>query len=159
MGPVSPRALAWIAAVAVAIGAVVFGAVDEGPPRTNADRAYSLANRYACPVCNGQSVAESDVPIARTIRAEIRKRVDQGQSDEEITAYLVEGFPSIDLNPSASGLTGLVWILPVVVFVGAVAGLAVVFRRWQQTPAEHASRADVDLVEAQRSARHEERGG
>jgi len=147
---VSRRALGWLLAAAVGLGLFVYGATTEGPPSTNADRAYELANRYACPVCQGQSVAESDVPIARSIRAEIRRRVDEGQSDDEITAYLVGRFPGIDLNPSRSGFTGLVWILPVVVGVGAVAGLVVVFRRWQQQPAEEASDDDIELVERAR---------
>ncbi|MGI9602077.1 MAG: cytochrome c-type biogenesis protein [Acidimicrobiales bacterium] len=144
------RTLAWVMALIVGGGVFVYGATVDGPPSTNADRAYSLANRYACPVCQGQSVAESDVPIARSIRAEIRRRVDEGQSDDEITAYLVGRFPGIDLNPSRSGFTGLVWILPVVVGAAALAGLVVVFRRWQQIPVEEASADDVDLVERAR---------
>ncbi|MDH4170410.1 MAG: cytochrome c-type biogenesis protein CcmH [Acidimicrobiia bacterium] len=144
------RTLGWLAALVVGLGAFVYGATTDGPPSTNADRAYALANRYACPVCQGQSVAESDVPIARSIRAEIRKRVDQGQTDDEITAYLVGKFPGIDLNPSSTGFTGLVWILPVVVGAAALAGLVVVFRRWQQTPTQSATDDEVELVEKAR---------
>ncbi|MYJ42975.1 MAG: hypothetical protein F4076_11150, partial [Acidimicrobiaceae bacterium] len=61
------RTASWIAAVVVAAAALVYGALDEGPPKTNADRVRALAEDFACPVCAGQSVAESDVPVAREI--------------------------------------------------------------------------------------------
>ena len=156
----SRRSFLWLAAFAVAFGALVFGSIDEGEPRTNSDRAYALANRYACPVCNGQSVAESDVPIARTIRAEIRTRVDAGETDEQITDYLVRtNGDDIDLNPSASGITGLVWMLPVIAVTAAVAALAMAFRRWQQVPLATATKADEDLVaRARRTEAEDPRG-
>ncbi len=154
------RSVGWLGVLVIGLGVFLFGASGEGPPETNADRAYGLSNRYACPVCQGQSVAESDVPIARTIRAEVRRRVDDGQTDDEITAYLTGRFgDDIDLNPSASGVTGLIWILPVVAAVGAVAALAMVFRRWQQVPVAQASAADRDLVERSRRSATDDPGG
>lgn len=147
----SRRSVGWLAGAVIGIGLFAYGTLDEGPARTNADRAYAMADRYACPVCNGQSVAESDVPIARTIRTEIRQRVDDGQTQNEITSFLRFKFgDEIDLNPSASGFTGLVWILPVVAGAGALAGLVLVFRKWQQAPAETMSQDDAELVDRAR---------
>lgn len=138
---------AWIAVFVVAGGALLYGMVDEGPPRTAADRAYGLAQDFGCPICQGQSVAESDVPVARNIRREIRVWVDEGRSDDYIRAQLVDDFgEDIDYTPSASGITSLVWILPVVALAGAVAGLALTFRRWRNEAGLEASAADTDLV-------------
>ena len=75
------RLASWLAVAALGLSMLVFAAVDEGPPLSNADRAYSLAQDFACPVCQGQSVAESDVVVARNIRREIRVWVDEGRSD------------------------------------------------------------------------------
>ena len=110
----------------------LFGAVDDGPPRTDADRVYSLAKNFGCPVCDGQSVAESETVVARNIRQQIARRVDEGRSDETIIAELEAAFPGNDYTPAASGLSSLVWILPVVVGAGALAGLFVIFRRWRR---------------------------
>ena len=71
------RLASWLAVAALGLSMLVFAAVDEGPPLSNADRAYSLAQDFACPVCQGQSVAESDVVVARNIRREIRVWVDE----------------------------------------------------------------------------------
>lgn len=141
------RLWAWIAVFVVAGGALIYGMVDEGPPRTSADRAYALAQDFGCPVCQGQSVAESDVPVARNIRREIRVWVDEGRDDDFIRTELVDNFgEDIDYTPSASGITSLVWILPVVALAGAIAGLAVTFRRWRIEAGLEASEEDVDLV-------------
>lgn len=143
--------MSWAGVVVVALSMLVFAAVDEGAPATNADRAYALAKDFACPVCQGQSVAESDVPVARSIRREIRVWVDEGRSDEFVRAQLVATFgEDIDYTPSASGVTSLVWILPVVAGVVAAGGLVLVFRRWSDTPELTASAGDEAIVAAAR---------
>ena len=124
------RAWGWVAAAAVAVGAWLCGTVAPGPPRTNADRVHALARGFACPVCAGQSVAESDVPVAREIRRQIGIWVDEGRSDRYIRDELVAAYDiDIDYNPSGAGLTGLVWVLPVAAGVGAAGVLIVIFHR------------------------------
>ena len=129
------RAVSWIAALAVAAAAFLYGAVNERPPLTNADRAHALAQDFACPVCAGQSVAESDVPVAREIRRRIAVWVDEGRSDAYVRDQLVAAYDAdIDYNPSGSGITGLVWILPVVAG-GGIAAVVVVMLRPGRAPA------------------------
>lgn len=126
----SRRAWGWAAVAVVAVGAWLYGAVAPGPPRTNADRVRALAENFACPVCAGQSVAESDVPVAREIRRQIGIWVDEGRSDGYIRDELVAAYDAdIDYNPSGAGITGLVWVLPVAAGVGAAGALTVMFHR------------------------------
>ena len=143
---ITRRLLAWLGVVVIGGSAFLFGAVDEGPPRTDADRVYSLAQNFGCPVCDGQSVAESDTVVARNIRQQIARRVDEGRNDETIIAELEAAFPGNDYTPAASGLSSLVWILPVVAGAGALAGLVVVFRRWRREIDAGATPADERLV-------------
>ncbi len=140
------RLLAWLGVVVIGGSAFLFGAIDEGPPRTDADRVYSLAQNFGCPVCDGQSVAESDTVVARNIRQQIARRVDEGRSDETIIAELEAAFPGNDYTPAASGLSSLAWILPVVAGAGALSGLVVVFRRWRREIEPGATPADERLV-------------
>ena len=151
------RAASWLLVVVVAVSAMVVAAVDEGEPKTNADRAYSLAKDFACPVCQGQSIAESDVPIARTIRRNIRIWVDEGQSHGFIRDELVSIYgEDIDYSPSTDGISSLVWVLPIVGFAAAVAGLTIVFRRWKAEAVNEATAADEALVAAARRERHDD---
>jgi cytochrome c-type biogenesis protein CcmH len=151
---VSRRAWAWLGAAVVGVAALVYGAVDDDGPRSNADRAYGLAQSFGCPVCDGQSVAESDALVARNIRASIGRWVDEGRSDDYIRTELVAAFgEDVDYTPSAEGVTSLVWILPVVGGAGAAAGLTVVFLRWRREAELEATAEDEALVAEAREQR------
>lgn len=120
--------MAVVALVALGIG--TFG--DRGP-RTVEERVLDVAATIRCPQCRSQSSADSDVAAARAVRAEIRERIDEGQSDDEIRAYFASTFgEDILLTPPSTGVGALVWIIPVVATVVAAAGLGVAFRRWQR---------------------------
>jgi cytochrome c-type biogenesis protein CcmH len=142
------RSVQWVVIVALAIGMLVVATVDrDDGPQNNTERAYALAGQFACPFCDGQTVAESDIPIARAIRAEIFERLDQGQTEAQIRQYLVAQYgEDIDYTPRATGVTGLVWILPVVVVVLAFAGLVAVFLKWRREEQSVATDEDRALV-------------
>ena len=84
--------LIWVLFLIVAVLSLTFSVLSESPPLTNSERVSSLAADFACPVCDGQSLAESDVPVAKTIRATISTMVDGGSSDEDIRNFLVSKF-------------------------------------------------------------------
>ena len=150
----SKKVFLWLCVVAAAASTLVISTQVEGPPRTNEDRVRGLSEDFACPTCDGQSVAESNAVVAEEIRRDIRRRVDDGQSDDQITTALVSAYDeSIDLRPRSGGIVGLIWILPVVVMVFGFAGLAAVFHRWRTTETKLATDADVALVESLREQR------
>ncbi len=154
------RRLAWLVLVAAALSALVISTQVEGPPRTNEDRVRALSEDFACPTCDGQSVAESNAVVAQEIRLEIRRQVDAGESDEAITDFLIQSFDeSIDLRPRASGIVGLVWALPVFAMVFGFAGLAAVFTKWRNAAVREASDEDTELVERLRAQRSDATGG
>ena len=123
------RTISWAACAALAAAAFLYGALDDPLPRTNADRAHGLAQDFACPVCAGQSVAESDVPVAREIRRQIAAWVDEGRTDGYIRDQLTAAYDDIDYNPAATGFDSLVWVLPVVAAAGIAAVPVVMLRR------------------------------
>lgn len=142
--------LSWSLLVIVAAAALLFGALDDAGPRTNADRVYDLARTINCPQCQGQSVAESDVAIAREIRADIAARIDAGQPDDEIRQVYIDRYGEwIVLTPSGEGLTSLVWVIPVVAVAAGLVVLGYAVRRWRADAAglDRATEADRELVE------------
>ena len=73
------------------------------------------------------------------------------ESEDEIRDYLVSRFgEEIVLTPSSSGVTGLVWVIPVVAVALATAGLFLAFRRWQRRPSIAVSDEDRRRVAAAR---------
>jgi len=150
----SRKTVIWLCLLAAALSALVVSTQLEGPPRTNEDRVRSLSEDFACPTCDGQSVAESNAVVAQEIRREIRRQVDDGRTDEQITDALVASYnESIDLRPRSGGVVGLVWTLPVIVMVFGFAALWSVFRRWRAADPRSATDADVELVAALRQER------
>lgn len=131
--------------VVVALGV---GSLTGSQPVTPADRVLALTQSIRCPQCAGQSVAESDVSVSREIRREIAQRVEEGQTDDQIRAYFSSAFgPDALLTPPTDGVGGLVWILPVVAVVVAIAGLGVAFRRWSAAVPAQATDDDRALVD------------
>ena len=111
---------------------VTFGSLDGGADLSDAERAAAIARSLRCPQCAGESVAESNVSVAREMRADIARRVDAGQTDAEIrAAYAVLYGDAVLLTPPARGLGSLVWIVPAAVGLTAAAGLGFAFRRWR----------------------------
>jgi len=123
----------------------------DGAPSDSA-RARALAEEFRCPECQGLSAADSSASTSRAIRADIRDRIEAGQSDEEIRQAMVDRFgESVLLKPESGGLGLLVWGLPVAALTLGAAGLALALRRWRRQPAMHATPADEALVEQARS--------
>ncbi len=108
----------------------------------------AIARTLKCPVCDGQSVADSDVAASRAIRVEIARLVEEGQTPDEIRAAIAASFGErVQLIPPASGFAGLVWILPVVVLMVALAGVSGALARWRRTPRSSPTDDDRVLVD------------
>jgi cytochrome c-type biogenesis protein CcmH len=142
------RLLPVIALVAVVAAALMIGASPGGDDPSPAAHSRRLASGLRCPVCQGLSVADSPSPTARAISADIRRRVDAGESDGEIRQAYVERYGEwVLLEPTGAGLGAVVWALPIAALVLAGGGLALAFRRWRRDTPGPPSDDDRELVE------------
>lgn len=149
MNKLLSRAL-WAAVIVAAVAALVIGATSGSPPhQTMQQRVYSLAGQFRCPVCDGESAAESNTPPSVEIRNQIESWLKAGQNSSQIKSEMVASYgPGILEKPQAKGVSLLVWLLPIIGFVAAAAGLAFAFVRWRRSSANSvASEADRDLVD------------
>jgi cytochrome c-type biogenesis protein CcmH len=142
----------WLVLGVVVVAAIVVLVVRSQPSDSATSRAHRLERELACPVCTGESVAESNAPEARAIRDDIADRIRQGQSDEEIRAAYTRVYGErILLNPGNGGLAVVAWGIPVVVVIVGAAGIALALRRWSRQPRLEASADDEVLVARARS--------
>jgi cytochrome c-type biogenesis protein CcmH len=142
----------WVLLVFVIAGFLAVGASRATGPQTPDDRIDAIGRRVACPVCDGESVFESQNSASRAIRNQVGELVAENDlSDAEIIAFIETRYGAeVLLVPRATGFDALVWVLPAVGLVCGIAALAVVFRRWQ-LEAEGVgdpTEADRALVEA-----------
>lgn len=119
-----------VIACALALSGVP-AAAQEGPPPPLANqqladpaqeaRALELMQRLRCIQCQGQSIHDSDAPIAAAMRHEVRERIKAGQSEAEIESWLIERYGNwISFAPPASGSGLILWLLPLLLLGGAL---------------------------------------
>lgn len=150
------RQALWIIALAVLAVTLFVGAQGQSAPPTDQQRVERLAKRFACPECEGQSVAQSNAPAAQNVRTAIADLVDHGRTDDQISAFIVDRFGErVLLTPRRDGVVGLVWVVPVAVGAVALGGLVVVFVKWRQPMSRQVTEADRSLVAAFLAERHE----
>lgn len=141
----------WLVLIALLAGGLTVAAVDEGGARTSEERVRAIGESIACPTCAGQSVSDSNAPAAKNIRTEIVRRIEAGQTDDEIRSEIAGLYgDEVLLTPPRRGVGGLVWFLPVAFFVAALGGLVLAFRSWRTPPDATVSDEDRVLVERAR---------
>ncbi len=152
----------WLLLILVTAALLAVGATRTTGPQSQEDRVDAIARRVACPICDGESVFESQNNASQAIRNQVQQFVaDNDLSDGEIIAFIENRYGAqVLLVPKASGLDALVWVLPAVAFVCGLAALVVVFRRWKREAGDMREPTDDDraLVEAAMLADDEDTG-
>lgn len=142
------RRLSWAGVVLVVVGALVVGTRPSGVGSSPDARAGRLAAELRCPVCQGLSVLDSDSSTARSIRADVGRRIEGGATDAEIRQAYVDRYGErILLRPRGEGLGALVWVLPVAGAAAGVAGVSVALWRWRRRLGAQATAEDRAIVE------------
>lgn len=125
-------------------------------------RAQALDRELMCPVCPGESIAQSQVEFAQQMRTFVREKLAEGWTEAQIKQYYVERYgPRILMTPPKRGFYLLGWIGPFVVLVVGGGFVAYVLKRWlerqderreaekpqpaQELPSEYLQRLEEDL--------------
>lgn len=90
-----------------------------------------LTMQLRCLVCQNESLADSNAPLAQDLRAEVASMVNQGASDEQIKNYLVQRYGDFILfKPPFAASTYLLWLAPFVfILIGSLTLVILVKRR------------------------------
>lgn len=151
------RRIGWAVMFALAVALVVAGAVRDSGPRTPDERIQAISERIACPVCDGESVADSRASASLAIMERIKIDVREGQlTDDEIIESITSARMGQELLvPTSSGIDALAWALPAAAAAFATVALIAAFVRWRRMSDEVGTATDDDyaLVEAAMSAK------
>lgn len=126
------------------------------------DHVRRVASQLQCPVCPGESVANSEAELAQQMRAHIRARLTEGWTDEQILQYYVDRYgEAILLNPPKWGFTALIWLGVVAAVALGVVVVAstlvdVLRRRGEETAAPIPAPGMADDERARYAARLEQ---
>jgi cytochrome c-type biogenesis protein CcmH len=143
---------AMLAAGALALATLAFGQAGEvahPDPRVE-ERLRTLGEELRCLVCQNQTIADSNAPLALDLRNQIRAQIGAGRSDGEIRDYMVQRYGDFVLyKPPFKASTLVLWLGPFVLLAaGALTFAAIVKRRRAQPPAPPTSarRAEIEAL-------------
>jgi len=110
-------------------------------------RFQHLTQQLRCPMCQNETLADSNAPIARDLRNQIFQLMQQGKSDDEIRQYLVDRYSDYVLyDPPLKPGTWLLWFGPLLILCGGAGGVLVAIRK--RSRAESASSLSADGMSA-----------
>ena len=124
------RALA--AALLLAIASLAWGQASEiaNPDPAVERRLKGLAEELRCLVCQNQTIADSNAPLAVDLRNQIRTQIAQGRSDDQIRSYMVERYGDFVLyKPPFHAATALLWLGPPLLIAIGIGAFVLVVRR------------------------------
>lgn len=89
-------------------------------------REAKLAAHLRCVVCQNQTVAESNAPLAADMRREIRTQLESGRSDQQVVEFFEQRYGAfVYYRPPFNPSTWLLWSAP---FLFALCGVFLLFR-------------------------------
>jgi cytochrome c-type biogenesis protein CcmH len=121
----------FVALLAVA-GVAHAQAIEPMPFKDHAQelRFQQLTHQLRCPMCQNETLADSNAPIARDLRNQIFQMMQQGKSDEEIKQYLVARYSRFVLyDPPLTPGTWLLWFGPLLILLGGAGAVLVAIRK------------------------------
>ncbi|MGL4475971.1 MAG: heme lyase NrfEFG subunit NrfF [Shewanella sp.] len=94
--------------------------------QSNQQRALTLANELRCPQCQNQNLVDSNSPVARDLRLEVYKMVDEGKSDDQIVEFMTSRYGEFVLyKPRMEAKTYVLWLGPLLLLL---IGLFIAFK-------------------------------
>jgi cytochrome c-type biogenesis protein CcmH len=101
-----------------------------------------LEDQLMCPICAGETLAQSDSPAAQRIKAHIQQRIRQGWTRSEIKRELVDSWGTrILAAPPRHGWNLLAWVLPLAGILGGAGVIGFLAwgwsRRREEPPDDH----------------------
>ena len=99
------------------------------------DRYQTFVEELRCPKCQNQNLAGSNSPIAKDLRRELHRLLEEGRDDEQVVEYMFSRYGEFVLyRPRFNPETAVLWLAPMIFLALGLALVAMVFRR-QKKPA------------------------
>lgn len=125
-----------LAVLALARGAFATEAAPgKAPDPAIEARAAALETELRCLVCQNQTLADSNAPLAVDLRNQIREKMREGASDRDILDFMVARYGDFVLyRPPLKATTVLLWAGPALLMIAGLAALFLRVRRRRSEP-------------------------
>ncbi len=100
-------------------------------------RMLSLAAELRCLVCQNQTIADSNAPLAEDLRRQVREMIARGDSDTQIVEFMTQRYGDFVLyRPPLKGTTAALWFGPFLLLLGGLSVFVIVLRRRSRLAAD-----------------------
>lgn len=111
------------------------------------ERAHFLYEQVMCPRCSGQTLDQSQAPIAKAMRAVIRDQLRGGATNDQIIELLVGSYgESILASPPTQGFSLTAWLVPPASLLIGAAVVAFAVRSMRRQPAINPVRLETSTA-------------
>ena len=109
-------------------------------------RVTALANELRCLVCQNQTLADSNAPLAVDLRNQIREQLKAGASERDVIDFMVARYGDFVLyRPPFKATTIALWAGP---FAFLILGMWVLVRRLRRRPGEERQLSEAERAQA-----------
>jgi cytochrome c-type biogenesis protein CcmH len=128
--------------------ALIAGVALAQPDPALEKRVAGLAHELRCLVCQNQTLAESNAPLAVDLRNQIREQLQAGASEQDVIDFMVARYGDFVLyRPPFKATTLALWLGP---FLLLALGIAVLVRRLLRRRVPGAQLSDAERARAAR---------
>jgi cytochrome c-type biogenesis protein CcmH len=126
------KRLLLVLALVLVAGLAAAQAIEPMPFKDHAQelRFQHLTSQLRCPMCQNETLADSNAPIARDLRHQVFKLMQEGRSDAQIKQYLVDRYSDYVLyDPPVNRTTWLLWFGPLLILLAGAVVVVVTIRK------------------------------
>ena len=114
-------------------------------------RVQDVATQVKCPICQGESIADSTTTIAEQMRGVAREQLQSGRSEQEVLQYFRDHYGNqIVLTPAWNGFALLAWLVPLALVLGGVVLLVRILREWRGSSVGSNLAGEEDRIQEER---------
>ena len=107
---------------------IIFNFTHVSSSENNDELTNKISKNIRCLICQGQSVYDSQSDFSISMKLVIKKKLDEGLSENEIYEFLKNQYGQwITYDPEFNKKTFILWLLPILLFL---IGGAIIFRKF-----------------------------
>ena len=110
-------------------------------------RARVISQDLRCVVCQNETIDESNATLAQDMRRLVRQRINAGDTNEQVIAYMVDRYGDfVLLRPRFTSQTLLLWFGPILILVLGGVVVVRVMKRSASNVSEALSQEELDRL-------------
>ena len=107
---------------------LIFGCINENDLSLE-QRSYQLSKQIMCPICEGQTLDQSQSQLSKDMKNSILNLLDEGKTNKEIRDFFANRYgEEVLASPPQKGFNIFLWIVTSIIFL---TGILIIFNAYK----------------------------